>query len=193
MANDRMMIVENGGHLVFGDSWSRNILNGMKRRMATTSNVPVSPALLEEEMFISQLVDLHREKLPWESKEQKQFPFAEKGKQKQITGPFTVSVDGNFLPMKSIYAVKSNRCHPVGITSPEGFNVTRSPNHWSNENIVIRHLHSEAAWISFVCSPPPPPRHNLTDHFQPLDLNVNGFAKLKKLVEIKLSVVKHAK
>ena len=54
--NDRMLLVENGGHLSFSDSWARNIRNEMKRngknvkrRMATTCKIAVAPALLEEE------------------------------------------------------------------------------------------------------------------------------------------------
>ena len=61
IANNRMLLVENGGHLSFGDSWTRNICNEMerngkkmKRRMATTCKIPVAPALLEEEKFTFQ-------------------------------------------------------------------------------------------------------------------------------------------
>ena len=61
IANDRMLLVENGGHLSFSDSWARNIRNEkerngkkMKRRKATTCKIPVAPALLEEEKFTFQ-------------------------------------------------------------------------------------------------------------------------------------------
>ena len=61
IANDRMLLVENGGHLSFTDSWARNIRNEMqrtgktmKRRMATTCKIPVAPDLLEEEKFMFQ-------------------------------------------------------------------------------------------------------------------------------------------
>ena len=61
IANDRMLLVENGGHLSFTDSLARNIRNEMerngkkiKRRMATTCKIPVAPALLEEEKFTFQ-------------------------------------------------------------------------------------------------------------------------------------------
>ena len=61
IANDRMQLVENGGHLSFSDAWPRKILNEMdrrgkrmKRRMATTCKIPVAPALLEEEKFTFQ-------------------------------------------------------------------------------------------------------------------------------------------
>ena len=52
-------------------------------------------------------------------------PTVGKGKQKQITGTFTVSADGDFLPMQLICAGKTDRCHPNGINFPEGFNITQ--------------------------------------------------------------------
>ena len=61
IANDRMLLVENDGHLSFSGSWARNISNEMerngkkmKRRMTTTCKIPVAPALLEEEKFTFQ-------------------------------------------------------------------------------------------------------------------------------------------
>ena len=61
IANDRMLLVENGRHIFFSDSWARNIFNKMerhgkktKRRMATTCKSLVAPALLEEEKFTFQ-------------------------------------------------------------------------------------------------------------------------------------------
>ena len=55
-------------------------------------------------------------------------PSGGKGKQKQITGTFKVSADGDFLPMQLIYAGKTDRCNSTGINFPEGFNVTHTPN-----------------------------------------------------------------
>ena len=67
-------------------------------------------------------------------------PIVGKGKQKQITGTFTVSADGDFLPMQLIYAGKTDRCHPNEINFPEGFNITHTPNHWGCEKSAIEHL-----------------------------------------------------
>ena len=63
-----------------------------------------------------------------------------KGKQKQITGTFTVSADGDFLPMQLIYAGKTDRCHPNGIHFPERFNITHTSYHWSCEKSAIEQL-----------------------------------------------------
>ena len=67
-------------------------------------------------------------------------PVKGKGKGKQITGTFTVSATGRFLPMQLIYAGKTNRCHPQGIKFLPGFDVTNSHNHWSNEELAIQHI-----------------------------------------------------
>ena len=66
-------------------------------------------------------------------------PLIGKGKKKQITGTFAVSMTGDFLPMQLIYEGKTARCHPP-TQFPEGFNITHSPTHYSNEEIVKEHL-----------------------------------------------------
>ena len=44
--------------------------------------------------------------------------------------------------MQLIRQGKTNRCHPTNIEFPEGFNITQTKNHWSNEDKVIKHLES---------------------------------------------------
>ena len=51
----------------------------------------------------------------------KSVSFVGKGKSKQITGTFSCTKSGIFLPMQLIYQGKTNRCHPTGIEFPEGF------------------------------------------------------------------------
>ena len=159
-----MLLVENGGPLSFSDRWARNIRNEMerngkkiKRRMATTCKIPVAPALLEEEKFTFQpniITLVKKHKIPKElifNYDQTPLSYVctgnttlevrgGKGKQKQITSTFTVSADGDFLPMQLIYAGKTDRCHPNGINFPEGFNITHNPNHWSCEKPAIEHF-----------------------------------------------------
>ena len=60
-------------------------------------------------------------------------PLQGKGKKKQITGTFPVSVTGDFLPMQLIYEGKTPRCLPKDVEFPKEFDVTFTPNHWSNE------------------------------------------------------------
>ena len=63
----------------------------------------------------------------------KSVPVVGKGKKKQITGTFAVSMSGEFLPFQLIYGGKTTRCLPQGIDFPDAFNLTFTENHWSNE------------------------------------------------------------
>ena len=63
-----------------------------------------------------------------------------KGKGKQITGTFAISVTGQFRLMQLIYAGKTKRCHPQGIEFASGFDVTHSLDHWSNKELAIYHI-----------------------------------------------------
>ena len=72
----------------------------------------------------------------------KSVPLVGKGKYKQINGTFSCTKSEIFLPMQLINQGKTNRCHPTGIEFPEGFNITHTKNHWSNEDKVIEHLES---------------------------------------------------
>ena len=67
-------------------------------------------------------------------------PLVGKGKKKQITGTFMVTMSGLFLPMQLIYEGKTPLCLPQGISFPDNFNLTFTPNHWSNEDKVIEHF-----------------------------------------------------
>ena len=42
--------------------------------------------------------------------------------------------------MQIIYEGKTNRCHPQNVEFPDGFNITHSKNHWSNEEKAIELL-----------------------------------------------------
>ena len=72
----------------------------------------------------------------------KSVPLVGKEKSKQITGTFSCTKSGIFLPMQLIYRGKTNCCHPTGTEFLEGFNITHAKNHWSNEDKIIEHLES---------------------------------------------------
>ena len=136
----------------------------MTRRKGTTEKIPVSPGLLKEVKLNYQrqikllqswndfpddlIINFDQTPLSYVSSPNHTLevqgvtsvPLVGKGKKKQITGTFTVTKSGLFLPMQVIYEGKTDRCHPRGIEFPQGFNVTHSENHWSNEEKVIEHL-----------------------------------------------------
>ena len=168
MANDRSLLLENGGHISLSDDWSRKILYRMEqdgkkmvRRMATTAKIPVAPGLLSEVKLDYQrkfkqlktwhdipealILNFDQTPLPYvcsanhtlDIRGSKSVPIVGKGKKKQITGTFTVSMEGTFLPMQLIYAGKTQRCLPKHVEFPKEFDVTFTPNHWSNEEKAI--------------------------------------------------------
>ena len=63
-----------------------------------------------------------------------------KGKEKKITGTFTIAMSGSFLLMQLIYKGTTNSCLPKEVYFPVDFDVTCTPNHWSNESKAIQHL-----------------------------------------------------
>ena len=129
----------------------------MTRRIATTARIPVAPELLAETKLdfqrkIRQLQSWHsipddliinfdQTPLPYvvtgnitlNEEGAKSVPLQGKGKKKQITGTFAVSMTSDFLPMQLIYERKAPRCMPKDVEFPEEFDVTFTPNHWSNE------------------------------------------------------------
>ena len=132
--------------------------------MGTTAKIPVAPGLLKEEKLkfqrdiktLQQQYDIPDELIlnydqtplsyvcapnhTLHTRGEANIPLIGKGKKKQITGTFTVTKSGDFLPMQIIYQGKTIRCHPQGVVFPEGFNITHTPNHWSNEEKSIELL-----------------------------------------------------
>lgn len=157
-ANDRTLLKENGGHLEINETWAQSIHRrlGSVKRKSTTTKQPVAPGLIKEIGFtffraIDDVVSAHnippelvinidQTPLPFflvsnytlTKKGEKTVPITNSADYRQITGTFAITMKGVFLPMQLIYQGKTPRCHPK-VDFPEGFNVTHSENHWSNE------------------------------------------------------------
>jgi len=171
MANDRSLLLENGGYIDLSTDWSRQVLyrfeklgQKMTSRMATTAKIPIAPALLNETKLDFQrkikelqawheipedlIVNFDQTPLPYICTGKRTYhkqgssnvPLVGKGKKKQITGTFAVTMTGQFLPMQLIYQGTTNRCLPKGVEFPDDWNVTYTKNHWSNEEKAIEHL-----------------------------------------------------
>ena len=79
-------------------------------------------------------------------------PIVGKGKKQQISGTFSGTKSGLFLPTRAsarpsarprvrpIYKGKTSRPLPKGIDFPDGFDITQTENHWSNEDKCIQHI-----------------------------------------------------
>lgn len=60
---------------------------------------------------------------------------------RQITALFTCTAAGNFLPIQLVYDGTTKRCFPSNVDFPKGWNITCSPNHWSNGDTMIEYVH----------------------------------------------------
>ena len=148
---------EFGGGLDLTENWARNVLKSMNwtKRKGTTGKVEPSKKFLEEEKFTFQrkisnvILDhdippalvLNLDQTPLSYVSPGKYTFSSKGAKnvpikglddkRQITATFVVSATGTFLPVQLIYQGKSRRCLPK-FTFPANFDVTYTPNHWSN-------------------------------------------------------------
>ena len=61
-------------------------------------------------------------------------PLVGKGKKKQITGSFAVTMTGQFLPMQLIVVFQK------GVEFPDDWYVPYTKNHWTNEEKAIEHI-----------------------------------------------------
>ena len=248
IANDRSLLLENGGYIDLSTDWSRQVLyrfetlgQKMTSRTATTAKISIASALLNETKLDFQrkikslqawheipedlIINFDQTPLPYvctgkhtyHTQEALNGPLVGKGKKKQITGTFTITMTGQFLPLQLIYQGTTDRCLPKGVEFPDDWYVTYTANHKSNESKAIQHL--QMVVFSYVkkrkvelklplsmlifdvfkgqvtdkvtkfigendCVLVYVPS-NMTDQFQPLDLNVKGHAKefLKKKFE----------
>ena len=58
---------------------------------------------------------------------------------REITVLLAITLSGQMLPPQLLYAGKTDKCHP-STTFPEDWDIFHSPNHWSNEDTMLRYL-----------------------------------------------------
>ena len=161
-ANDRTMIVENGGILEITETRAQSVTRrlGLVRRKSITCKQPMSPGFfgftfyrsIAETVAVhnipdSLILNLDQTPLPFflvgkytlEEKGAKSVPMTTSNDYRQITGTFTISAEGNFLPIQLIYKGKTERCHAKFIF-PESVDVNHSENHWSDEEQEINYI-----------------------------------------------------
>ena len=152
----------NGGKIDLTVKWARGILKSMNwvKRKGTTAKQTINPALYDGIAFtwkkkIAEKVFEHKihddlilnfdqtalgltcpAKTTFTEKNAETVPIADLDNTRQITGSFVVNLSCEFLPIQLIYAGKTHLCHPK-VEFPKGFDITHSPNHWANKEIVM--------------------------------------------------------
>ena len=151
--NEPKILRKFDGSLEVAEGWARKVLKDMDwvKRKRTTGKVESCSKFLEEEKFtfqraISKFVSDHDiplelvlnldqtplsyvspGKYTFDSKGSKTVPINDVNNKQQITVTFTVTVSDSFLPIQFIYN---------GV--PCCFDVTFTPNHWSNYEKCVR-------------------------------------------------------
>ena len=152
----------NGGKINLTVKWARDILKSMNwvKRRGTTAKRTMNRALHDELAFtwkkkIAEKVFEHKihndlilnfdqtplgftysAKTTFTEKNAETVPVGNLDDKRQITGTFVVSLSGGFLPIQLIYTGKTDLCHSK-VEFPKGFDITHSPNHWANKEIVM--------------------------------------------------------
>jgi len=154
---DSRLLAENGGYMVFTKDWAHHLLDRMglvKRKANSKVKISVNDFDDLKEHFLCSISALVlMEEIPdplilnWDHTALKYVPvscwtMAEQGAKKvsiagiddkhQITGVFTGTLDGQFLPVQLIYQGSTKACLPH-VQFPTDWHVTSSPNHWANE------------------------------------------------------------
>ena len=156
-SRDSRLLAENGGGIVLSKGWAQLLMSRMgfvKRKACSTAKVTVENF---EEMKIQFLFDIqvfvNMEEIPpdliinwdhtginyvpiskWtmEKEGTKRIEIAGVDDKRQFTAVFAGAMSGEFLPVQLIYQGKTKACLPK-VKFPDGWDVTCSPTHWSNE------------------------------------------------------------
>ena len=161
-ANDRTLLAEYGGSIKLGWKWCTSVFKRMKwvNRKCTTSKPAIAPGLIREVGFsfykeIAEavqadnippelIINIDQTPLPFvliskytmNKKGESSVPIQGTGDYRQITGTFSITLSGNFLPIQLIYQGTTDRCHP-NYDFPKSFHVTHTKYHWANEQTSL--------------------------------------------------------
>ncbi len=153
-----------GGHITLTVGWAKSLLRRVhftKRRGTTKARFlpeqfkQLKTSFLQEIINIVTMEDIPAELIfNWDQtglnlvpvstwtmacKDSKRVEIKGLGDKRQITGVFCGTLIGEFLPIQFIYTGKTARCHP-SYEFPADWDVTHTPNHWSNEGTMIQYI-----------------------------------------------------
>ena len=163
---DKKLLKENGGPIDITKSWAKSLLTRIgyvKRKACSTAKVePVRYEELKEQYLLDIKVVVEMEDItadlilnwdhtginivpgcPWtmEEKGTKRVDCVGLDNKWQITAVICATLSGIFLPFQVIYQGKTAASLPR-YSFPEDWNVTYTPNHWSNEEKTLEYITS---------------------------------------------------
>lgn len=148
-----------------GSSWAQSLLRRMKfvRRLGTTGKVPISEDLQKEleltylygivskieknnipHSLVLNLDQTPSKYVPTSNKTMapkgsKTVPIKDSTDKRSITATFTITLEGQFLPIQIIYAGKTKKSLPR-VQFPASFSLSANPKHYSNETESVKIL-----------------------------------------------------
>ena len=158
---EKSLLKQNGGSLELTKNWAKSILYRMgfvKRRGNTKAKVTVEHfEALKSQFLFNIKATVEMQEIPpepiinwdqtgikivpvssWTMKKRgaKRVEIAGVDDKRQITAVFATTLIGEFLPFQLIYKGTTRACLPAGSTFPSDWNVTYTPNWWSNEETM---------------------------------------------------------
>lgn len=157
---NKKLLNDDGGPIKLTRHWAKSLLDRtcfVKRKAATSAKVDPSFAELKKQYLLDIKVVVEMAKVlaelvfnwdhtstnivpgsQWtmEEKGSKRVEVAGLNDKRQITAVFCASLTGEFLPVQLIYQGKTQACLPRYVFTGN-WNVTYTPNHWSNEEKMI--------------------------------------------------------
>ena len=163
---DANLLAENGSPFDITPHWARRLLGRMglvKRRGTTKAKVDptdfeglkkqyladIRTKLFMEDILADLIINWDHTGLKYvpvsnwtmEVKGTKRVEIVSSDDKRQLTTLFSCTISGKFPPPQVIYAGKTPACLPKAKV-PDGWNVTYTPNHWSNEQTMMIYLHT---------------------------------------------------
>ena len=164
IASAHGVVLSHGEHIDLSKHWAKSFVQRMgfvKHKGTTKSKVAVDDFEAIKEQFlidVKSVVEMneipHSLIINWDQTGIKCIPVSdwtmeERGSKRieimgiddkrQLTAVFGCSMTGDFLPPQLVYQGKTRRCLPQ-ISFPANWDITCSPNHWSNEGTMRAYL-----------------------------------------------------
>lgn len=161
LKHDKASLDDFGGPIKPNKEWARSVLRRMGfRKRRATSKSKVTPGdfeALKKQYLLDIYCVVKMEEVPdalilnWDQTAMKMVPtsawtmekrgtkrveIAAADDKRQITAVFAGSLTGAFLPIQLVYKGTTKKCLPKNVTFPDGWHITHSKNHWSNESTM---------------------------------------------------------
>jgi len=161
---DKNLLKDNGGPIDISKSWAKSLLSRMgyvKRKACSTAKIePSHYEELKEQYLLDIKIVVEMEEIPadlilnwdhtginivpgcpWtmEEKGAKRVDCVGLDDKRQITTVICATLSGFFLPFQVIYQGKTPASLPR-YSFPKDWNVTYTPNHWSNEEKTLEYI-----------------------------------------------------